>query len=89
MFSLFTMGADSKKSKASTISDTWTNRLTAWSDVSISWSSCACIGVSTTPGEMVLNRIPSPTYSTAKARLNAGTVDLAMTGSEMGAWASG
>ena len=43
------------------------------------------MGVSTTPGEIVLTRIPSATYSIAKARLNAGMVDLVMTGSEMGA----
>ena len=38
-----------------------------------------------TPGETVLARIPSAAHSIARGRLNAGIVDLVMTGSEMGA----
>lgn len=60
-----------------------------WSFFRSSWSSLACSGVSTTPGEIVLTRIPSATYSIAKARRNAGRVDLVRTGIEMGAPASG
>src|SRR5437879_1685590 len=48
MFSPFTMGADSKYSKASTISETCTNRRAGFSCFKMSWSSLACIGVSTT-----------------------------------------
>jgi hypothetical protein len=42
-----------------------------------------------TPGEIVLARIPSAPHSVARARLNAGILDLVMTGSEMGAPAKG
>src|SRR6266446_7785871 len=84
MFSPFTMGADSKYNTASTMSEIWINRPAGLSFFKTSWSSLACIGVSTAPGEIVLARIPSATNSMASARLNAGRVDLVMTGNEMG-----
>src|SRR6266404_1259188 len=82
-------GADSKYNTASTMSEIWINRPAGLSFFKTSWSSLACIGVSTAPGEIVLARIPSATNSMASARLNAGRVDLVMTGNEMGAPASG